>query len=170
MKRKPLAILLSCVIAASVMVPVVAEEDAKTIAFCQIGNYNTWRIAETEWIENACADRGWNLIYTDAQSDTAKQVSDMEDVIAQKPDYILLPPRETTGFETVLGEAADAGIPVLLIDRYTEGEYVTQVSADFVWEGEQCAELLHNYFGDDERCNIVVIEGTPGADSGIKRG
>ena len=64
-------------------------EEELTIAFCQMGNYNTWRIAETEFMQNACAERGWNLIYTDAQSDTAKQVSDMEDVIAQNPDYIL---------------------------------------------------------------------------------
>lgn len=143
-------------------------DEPLTIAFCQIGNYNTWRIAETEWIEAACEERGYKLIYTDGQSDTAKQVADVEDVIAQNPDYILLPPRETTGFETVLSMAADAGIPVLLIDRNTEGEYVTQVSADFVWEGEQCAVLLDNYFKGEE-FNIVVIEGTPGADSGIKR-
>ena len=57
--------------------------------------------------------------------------------------------------------AADAGIPVLLIDRNTEGEYVTQVSADFVWEGEQCAVLLDDYFKGEE-FNVVVIEGTPG--------
>ena len=145
-----------------------SAEEPLTIAFCQIGNYNTWRIAETEWIEAACKERGYKLIYTDGQSDTAKQVSDVEDVIAQKPDYILLPPRETTGFETVLSMAADAGIPVLLIDRNTEGEYVTQVSADFVWEGEQCAVLLDDYFKGEE-FNVVVIEGTPGADSGIKR-
>lgn len=143
-------------------------DETLTIAFCQIGNYNTWRIAETDWIKAACEERGWNLIFTDAQSDTAKQVSDVEDVIAQKPDYILLPPRETTGFETVLQMAADAGIPVILIDRNTEGEYVTQVSADFVWEGEQCAVLLDNFF-KGEACNIVEIEGTPGADSGMKR-
>jgi len=98
-----------------------------------------------------------HLVNIHGQSDTAKQVSDVEDVIAQKPDYILLPPRETTGFETVLSMAADAGIPVLLIDRNTEGEFVTQVSADFVWEGEQCAVLLNDYFKDED-FNIVVIE------------
>ena len=144
-------------------------EQELTIAFCQMGNYNTWRIAETEFMQNACAERGWNLIYTDAQSDTAKQVSDMEDVIAQNPDYILLAPRETTGFETVLELAEEKGIPVILVDRDTEGPYTSLVSADFHWEGEQCAVLLDDYFQGEE-CNIVVIEGTPGASSGVERG
>lgn len=144
-------------------------EDALTIAFCQMGNYNTWRIAETEFMQNACEERGWNLIYTDAQSDTAKQVSDMEDVIAQNPDYILLAPRETTGFQSVLELAESKGIPVILVDRDTEGPYTSLVSADFHWEGEQCAVLLEKYF-QGETCNIVVIEGTPGASSGVERG
>ena len=149
------------------------DSDTLTIAFCQMGNYNAWRIAETEFMQQACEERGWELIYTDAQSDTAKQVSDVEDVIAQNPDYILLPPREATGYTQVLKQAKEAGIPVILIDRGTEGEagvdYVTLVSADFYWEGEQSGVLLHDYFGD-ERCNIVMIEGTPGAASGMQRG
>ena len=41
-----------------------------------------------------------NRSYTDANGDTAKQVSDVEDIVTQKPDVILMAPREYDGVGT----------------------------------------------------------------------
>ena len=108
------------------------------------------------------------LLYTSAQDDTAKQMSDIEDIISQKPDYLIVSPRESEGLTPVLKSAMDAGIPVILVDRGINGEagvdYTTLNSADLIWEGQTCAQYMKEQFGD-ERCNVVELTGTPGATS-----
>ena len=99
-----------------------AGEDKMVVAFSQMEMNNAWRVAETESIQAEAKKRGIELIYTDAQGDTAKQVSDVEDIIAKNPDVIMLAPREYEGLAAALAAAKEAGIPVLLIDRDAKRE------------------------------------------------
>lgn len=99
-----------------------AGEDKMVVAFSQMEMNNAWRVAETESIQAEAKKRGIELIYTDAQGDTAKQVSDVEDIIAKNPDVIMLAPREYEGLAPALAAAKEAGIPVLLIDRGAKRE------------------------------------------------
>lgn len=55
--------------------------------------------------------RGFKLIVTDAQDNTAKQVSDVEDLIAQNIDLLILSPREFEGLETALQTAKENSVP-----------------------------------------------------------
>jgi ribose transport system substrate-binding protein len=125
-----------------------------------------WRIEETRSIKDEAAARGIKLVYTDAEGSTAKQVSDVEDLIVQKPDYILLAPREFEGLAPALQSAKKAGIPVILIDRDAAGvpgeDYVTCITADFIWEGYLGGKLLAEHF-DGKDFNVVEIIGTPGS-------
>lgn len=154
----------------------VAEETAEkkiVVGFSQMEMNNAWRVAETNSIKEEAAKRGIELIYTDAQGDTAKQVSDVEDIIAKNPDVILLAPREYEGLVPALEAAKAANIPVILIDRAAKGEagvdYATLISANFIWEGQQCAQALVDRFGTEEEVNIVHITGTPGSSVSIDR-
>ena len=141
------------------------------VAFSQTDNVGGFKIAETESIREAVAAEGWELLFTDAQASTEKQVSDIEDLISQKPDYLVIAPREAEGLSTALAAAKTAGIPVILVDRLANGEagvdYVTCLQSDCVWEGEAAARWLTEATGG--KANIVVLEGTPGATSGIDR-
>lgn len=143
-----------------------AEESKKLkVGFSQMENNNPWRIAETNSIKEEAKKRGVELVYTDAQSQTAKQVSDVEDIIAQGVDYILLAPREYEGLAPALQSAKKAGIPVILIDREAAGkpgeDYVTLIASDFILEGERAAEWLVEQTGG--KANIVELTGTPGS-------
>ena len=154
--------------------PVNADAPKKlTVAFCQTGVSNAWRLAETNSIKDEAAKRGYELIYTDANEDTAKQVADVEDVIAKKPDVIMLAPREFEGLAPALAAAKAANIPVILLDRDCKGEagvdYVSLICADFVWEGKTAAEALVKKLGTDKPMNVVQITGTPDASSTIDR-
>lgn len=137
------------------------------IAFSQMEMNNAWRVAETNSIQAEAKARGVKLIYTDANGDTAKQVSDVEDIVNQKPDVILLAPREFDGLTPALDAAKTAGIPVLLIDREAAGEpgvdFAAFVGANFYWEGQTCAQKLVERFGTEEEVNVVQITGTPGS-------
>jgi len=163
-----LLLISLCVLAGSAP----AAEQQRVYGFSQCEMVDTWRVAETKSMQDEAAKRGIRLIYTDAGADSAKQVADMEDIIAQKPDLIFLAPREMEGFGGVLETAKEAGIPVILLDRDVSSvageDYLTLISADFIWEGATCAQILAQYF-DGKPANIVQLEGTPGASVAFDR-
>lgn len=144
-----------------------------TVAFSQCGNQNNWKVVQTNDMKEKIEGVGYKYVYTDAQDDTAKQVSDIEDIVAQKPDYLVVSPREAEGLNPVLKSAMEAGIPVILVDRGINGEagvdYTVLNCGDFIWEGVTVAGYMKEQFGD-ERCNIVELTGTPGGSVTIDRG
>jgi ABC-type sugar transport system substrate-binding protein len=135
------------------------------VGFSQVVNNNPWKIAETNSVKEEAKKRGIELVYTDAQDQTAKQVSDVEDLIAQKVDYILLAPRESEGLAPALQSAKKANIPVILIDRDVTGtagvDYVTLIASDFIQEGNKAGEWLAKQTGN--KGTIVELTGTTGS-------
>lgn len=174
MRKRVLAGLLTVAMVSTMAVCANAEDDDKVVvAFSQMEMNNAWRAAETASIQEEAEKRGVELIYTDANGDTAKQVSDVEDIVTQNPDVILMAPREYDGVGPALEAAKEAGIPVLLLDREAAGEpgvdYLAFVGADFYWEGQECAKKLVERFGTEEDVNVVQITGTPGSSVAIDR-
>lgn len=175
MKKRVWAGLMT-VAMASTLFGVCAQAEEKeeiVVAFSQMEMNNAWRVAETTSIQEEAEKRGIKLIYTDANGDTAKQVSDVEDIVTQDPDVILMAPREYDGVGPALEAAKEAGIPVLLLDREAAGvpgeDYLAFVGADFYWEGQECAKKLVERFGTEEEVNVVQITGTPGSSVAIDR-
>jgi galactofuranose transport system substrate-binding protein len=176
MKRgKVLSLLLVVVMMMSLLAGCGSSEPADTsdkddgtltIAFSQTGNQNNWKVTQTNDMKEKIEASGAKYLYTDAQDDTAKQISDIEDLISQKPDYLVISPREYEGLTPALDAAKEAGIPVILVDRAAAGEpsvdYLTLTCGDFVWEGGQIANLVVEKFGT-EPCNVVELTGTPGS-------
>ncbi|HEV3468245.1 MAG TPA: ABC transporter substrate-binding protein [Pyrinomonadaceae bacterium] len=143
-----------------------AEGGKLRVGFSQTENDGPWRIAETKSMQDEAAKRGHDLIVTDARGDTANQVSNLEDLIAQRVDAIFLAPREATGFEGPLQAAKDAGIPVFLIDRELSGarageDYVTFIGSNFVEEGKRAGEWLAQKTGG--KAGIIELLGTAGS-------
>jgi ribose transport system substrate-binding protein len=110
---------------------------------------NPWRIAQTQSLRDEAAKRGIKLIVTDAQGQTAKQVSDVEDLITRKVDLILLAPREFEGLAPALEAAKRAKIPVILIDREAAGkagDLLQAVSAAVQGSGADQPVTRRGYF------------------------
>jgi ABC-type sugar transport system substrate-binding protein len=136
------------------------------VGFSQTENDGPWRIAETKSMQDEAAKRGYDLIVTDARGDTANQVSNLEDLIAQRVDAIFLAPREAQGFEGPLQAAKDAGIPVFLIDRELTGarpgeDFVTFIGSNFVEEGKRAGEWLAKQANG--KAGIIELLGTAGS-------
>ena len=97
--------------------------------------------------------------------------------IQQDVDYIVVAPVVETGWETVLEEAKEAGIPVILSDRMMQVSddslFEAWVGGNFVKEGETCGNWLADYLEaqgrGDEEINIVTIQGTIGASAQVGR-
>jgi ABC-type sugar transport system substrate-binding protein len=129
----------------NVQPPNVDFENA-TFGFAQTENNNPWRIAQTESMRNAAQENGVELIITDAQSNTPKQVSDIQDMVAQGVDVLFIPPREEQGLEPALQSAREVGVPVFLVDREANAEicedYIGFMGSNFIQQGERAAEWL----------------------------
>jgi ABC-type sugar transport system substrate-binding protein len=135
------------------------------IGFSQAENNNPWRIAETNSMKEEAKKRNYDLIYTDAQSNTEKQLTDIEYILTQHIDYLILAPREYKRLGLALQMAKKARVPVILVDREAEGssgnDYVTFISADHEWEGEEAARWLVQQIKG--KGNIVEISATTGS-------
>ncbi len=142
-----------------------AQDDRFVVGFSQMGHDSPWRMAQTASLREEAQKRGYELVVTDAQDQTAKQVSDVEDLIARRVDVILLAPREYEGLAPALQAAKEAGIPVILVDREAEGtpgeDFVTFLGSNFVEQGRRAAEWLVQETGG--QAGIVELTGTPGS-------
>ncbi|SFL45967.1 simple sugar transport system substrate-binding protein [Gracilibacillus orientalis] len=144
------------------------------IGFSQIGAESGWRTAETESIKDTLEnDPQFELKFSDAQQKQENQIKALRNFIAQQVDIIALAPVVESGWETVLTEAKDADIPVILLDRRIEVEdeslYTSFIGSDFILEGENAAKELINLVGEDVETNIVELQGTVGASAANDR-
>jgi galactofuranose transport system substrate-binding protein len=141
------------------------------VGFSQIGSESGWRAAETSVTKQEAEKRGIDLKFADAQQKQENQIKAIRGFIAQGVQAILVAPVVATGWDDVLGEAKEASIPVVLLDRGIDGPedlYLTSVASDQVHEGAVAGKWLIDTVGD-KPCNIVELEGTVGSSPAINR-
>jgi len=144
------------------------------LGFAQVGAESAWRTANTTSIQESAAAAGIELKFSDAQQKQENQIKAIRSYIQQRVDVIAFSPIVETGWDTVLKEARDAKIPVILTDRAIDSAddslYVTFLGSDFVEEGRRAAQwLVEEYEDSDETVNIVELQGTTGSAPAIDR-
>ena len=130
-----------------------ADGDLITVGYAQVGAESDWRTANTESFKSTFTEEnGYKLIFDDAQQKQENQIKAIRSFIQQGVDYIVVAPVVETGWETVLEEAKEAGIPVILSDRQMQlsedSLYEAWVGGNFVKEGETCGDWLAKYLED----------------------
>lgn len=142
------------------------------VGYAQVGHESDWRTANTKNYQDVfSAENGYELSFVDCDNDNAAQLEAVRGFIQQELDYIVIAPIETAGWDTVLQEAQDAGIPVLIVDRAVDAAdtmYTTALGCDMVAEGEAAGNWLAEYL-NGEAANILVIEGSVGASATLGR-
>ena len=182
MKKKMVSALLTatmvCGMCVVPTVGVAAADDTITVGFSQVGAESDWRTAHTESMKSTFSEEnGYELIFDDAQQKQENQLTAIRNFIQQEVDYILLAPVTETGWDTVLQEAKDADIPVIIVDRMVDVSddslYTTWIGTDSLLEGRKAAEWLNAYTTakgiDAKDVNIVDIQGTIGSTAQIGR-
>ncbi|MDF2655614.1 MAG: monosaccharide transporter substrate-binding protein family [Bacillota bacterium] len=153
------------------------EDDANAlivVGFSQVGAESDWRTANTQSMKDTFVEaNGYKLIFDDAQQKQENQITAIRNFIQQEVDYIVLAPVTETGWDTVLQEAKDAGIPVIIVDRMIDVSddslYTAWVGSDFRQEGDKAAAWIVENFKDKDPVNIVHIQGTIGSSAQIGR-
>jgi ABC-type sugar transport system substrate-binding protein len=141
--------------------------DDLLVGFSQVGAESGWRTANTKSIQGAFEDAGIELKFSDAQGKQENQIKAIRSFIQQQVDVIAFSPVVESGWDTVLKEAKDAGIPVVLTDRSVDSEddslYESFLGSDFIVEGERAGDWVNTEFADADKVNIVELQGTTGA-------
>jgi simple sugar transport system substrate-binding protein len=144
---------------------------AQSVGFSQIGSESGWRAAETTLTLQQAEERGIDLKFADAQQKQENQIKALRSFIAQGVDAILIAPVVATGWDSVLEEAKEAEIPVILLDRMVDSSddlYLTAVGSDLVHEGSVAGQWLVDELAG-KVCNVVELQGTTGSSPAIDR-
>lgn len=144
------------------------DDGTITLGFSQVGAESGWRTANTTSIKEAATEAGIDLKFDDAQQKQENQIKAIRNFIQQKVDVIAFSPVVESGWDTVLKEAKDAKIPVILTDRSVDSAdkslYKTFLGSDFVKEGRLAGEwLVEQKKAAAGPVNIVELQGTTGS-------
>ena len=122
------------------------DKASVVVGFAQLGAESSWRIANTVSMEQAAKEAGYGLMTENANQKQEKQIDAIRSFIAYRVDVIVFSPIVETGWDNVLTEAKQAGIPVILMDRRINTQddslYTAYVGADFYAEGVRAGEYL----------------------------
>ncbi|QYR24223.1 ribose ABC transporter substrate-binding protein RbsB [Paenibacillus sp. sptzw28] len=130
---------------------------------------NPFFVTLKEGAEKAAKAAGAELIVVDAQDDTAKQISGIEDLIQKKVNVILINPTDSDAIVTAVESANSANIPVITVDRAANGgTVVTHIASDNVKGGQMAGEYIMKLIG--RKGNIVELQGTAGTSAARDRG
>lgn len=130
---------------------------------------NPFFVTLKEGAEQAAEKEGVKLIVVDAQNDSAKQISDIEDLIQQNVDVILINPTDSSAVTAAIESANQANIPVITVDRSADGgKVVSHIASDNVEGGKMAGEYLVELLPEGGK--IVELEGIPGSSAARERG
>jgi simple sugar transport system substrate-binding protein len=141
-----------------------------TLCYPQLGAESDWRTANTASFKETAEQLGVKLVFSDAQQKQENQISAMRACIQQGVDVIALPPVVEDGWDAVLQEAKDAGIPVIIVDRSVSADksmYVSHIGSDMVLEGRKAGEEMNKLLPDGG--NVLEISGTTGSGAAVGR-
>ncbi len=135
------------------------------LGFSQIGNESSWRIYNSASIIQAAEKSGIQLIFSEAQQKQENQIKAIRSFIVYQVDVIAFVPIVEDGWDSVLKEAKDAGIPVIIVDRKIKTSddslYAGYIGEDTLEEGRRAARfILDKYKDQDGHFNILELYGT----------
>lgn len=151
------------------------EEDLIVVGISQVGAESDWRVANSESVKAAFSEsRGYRMLFDDARQMQENQIMALRKFIQQQVDYIVLMPLSETGWDSVLQEAKDAHIPVILVDRMANVEddtlYAAHVGSDFYGQGKKAVAWMEEQYPDPEQTvQIIHIQGTLGSTAQLGR-
>ena len=152
------------------------EDELIVVGFSQVGSESSWRIANTRSMTETFSEQnGFELIYDDAKNKQQNQYDAIREFIQQEVDYIVLAPITETGWDGILTEAKNAGIPVIIVDRSVsvadDSLYTCKVGSDFLEEGAKAARWLESELESRGKKDVRILhlQGTRGSTSQLMR-
>lgn len=130
---------------------------------------NPFFVSLSEGAKAKAKELNINLSVVNASDDTAKQASDIEDLISKNVKVIIVNPVDSDAVAPAVESAIVANIPVIALDRIVNGvEVDAQIASDNVAGARIAGEYLVELIG--EKAKVAELIGIPGASATIDRG
>jgi ribose transport system substrate-binding protein len=150
------------------------QPEQRLVAFSQANNAEPYRATQKALMEKLFAQTpGVRLVVADAQQDNSKQIAQIETFIRQKPAVLIVAPNERAALTAVMGQAMQAGIPVICLERdILQPNYTTYIRMDNRAIGKMAGQFivdqLTRKFGEPKG-NVVIVRGLLGVEAQINR-
>ena len=140
------------------------QKDKLILGFSQIGSESAWRTRNTQSVMEAAEENNIQIIFDDAQQKQENQLKAIRSFIVYQVDVIAFVPIVEDGWDNVLTEAQEAGIPVIVVDRQINADpslYAGFLGENGLDEGRRAAHFLVNKCKNTNRTiNILEMSGT----------
>jgi len=148
---------------------IAAKEARYTVGFAQDTMANDWRIAQVKEVEAAFkAYPEVTFVYTDGKGETARQIRDIEDLVARGIDLLITSPMDAVAMAPVIEKVYKSGIPVILLTRSIQSEsYTVFIHPDDRKIAGKAANFLVEKLGG--KGEVLMLTGVPTASTAVKR-
>lgn len=139
------------------------------IGFSQRTEADTWRKTMRESMNRELSfNPEINFIVKDAGGQSAKQISQIQELIDQKVDLLIVSPNAAQPITPIVEKAYQQRIPVVVVDRRTASDqYTVYVGADNVEVGRTAGIYANNLL--KSAGTIIEIGESPGSSADIDR-
>lgn len=172
--KKMLVFWLAVMLTISVFVIPASAKDEITVGTSVYSTEIEYFYILSEAYKKAAADRGIKVLSTDGESNVDKQIHIIEDFITKGVDGIIISAVNPNAERSILEEAKDEGIPVLLQGQErVEADWPTANVGYSEWDmgymaGELVADRINELFADKKVVKVAIL-GFPSWPSCIRR-
>ncbi len=164
-------IVLSLLVLVFPVLPATSAQDNTSfvVGYSAAGLIDELQIAWSEGLTEVVEAAGGQVILVDSQNDIAKQIADIEDLLAQNIDYLVINPVDEAGIVTAVEAANAAGVPVFTIDRASGGgEVRVHIGFDNYKAGYDAGIYIAEQNGGKGK--VAQLEGQAGTSVARERG
>ncbi len=146
-----------------------STEGKYTIGFVVSTQTNPFFVTLKQGAEDKAKELGVELIVLDSQDDPSKELANMEDLITKNVDLIIVNPTDSDAIVNSIIAANEAGIPVITVDRASNGgEVLAHVASDNIEGGKMAGEYIIEQLKGKGK--VVELEGIAGTSAARERG
>ena len=163
--KKILALILAAMMSLA-LIPAMAEE--YTIGVLLSDTSNTFFVTMQQAIEAKAAELGAKTIVLNGANDSAKDVTNMENLLSAGVDIVLYNPVDSDAAAAVAQMAIDKGVQIISLDRGVNGaQVISHIASDNVYGGRIATEKLIELLGG--KGVLAEIQGMAGASAANDR-
>ena len=145
------------------------EDGAQMIGFSVSTLNNPFFVTLVDGARARAAQLGVELVVISADDSAAKQVSDVEDLIARGIRVMLINPVDSDAITPVARYAVSRGVQIIAVDRTVNNvEVTTTIASDNVAGARMATEFLLSLVGAGAA--VAELQGIPGASATVDRG
>ena len=131
---------------------------------------NEFFVTMVDGAKAKAAEFGIEIVAMDSGNNASKEMTNMEDMISQKPAVIAYNPVDSDAAVSAVELANNAGIPLLTVDRSTNGgDIICHIASDNVYGGRIAGQHIVDKLGAAGG-KVVEIQGQPGNSAANDRG